>query len=122
MNPSHTPHIPQLAEPGPAFPDNMPNPTAQDLQSPLFNAVYNTIKGWDVNVPTHYVGYCGATGSHAMLIVKAVRDLYRDKQVMSALRVEDQEFITSSDAFNIRPRVPALVPQATGHGGIPDLG
>jgi hypothetical protein len=48
----------------------MPNPNRQEIESPLFNAIYETIKTWDINVPGAYGGYCAATGSH----VKAIMD------------------------------------------------
>ena len=52
----------------------MPNPTAMDLVDPLFNAIWNATKTWDVNVPEYYDGYyCGLNGSHVMLILEAVR-------------------------------------------------
>lgn len=55
----------------------MPNPTEEDLNDPMFEAIWQTIKGWDVNVPDYYSGYCGASGSHVMLILKAIRSLKR---------------------------------------------
>lgn len=51
----------------------MPNPTETDLADPEFEAIWQTIKRWDVNVPGCYAGYCGANGSHAMLILNALR-------------------------------------------------
>ena len=58
---------------GPALPD-MPNPTDEQLTSPEFDAIWQVIKSWDVNVPEHYVGYCGANGSHVALILNALSD------------------------------------------------
>jgi hypothetical protein len=58
--------------PGPALAD-MPNPTPADLADPVFEAIWQAIKTWDVNSPAHYVGYCGANGSHVMLILAAIR-------------------------------------------------
>lgn len=52
---------------------DMPNPSKEDLDSPLFNAIWDVIKSWDVNVPAYYVGYCGANGSHAKLILEAIK-------------------------------------------------
>lgn len=51
----------------------MPNPTAADLEDPQFEAIWQVIKMWDVNVPSCYAGYCGANGSHVMLILHALR-------------------------------------------------
>lgn len=56
---------------------NMPNPTEEDLESPLFEAIWQCIKSWDVNVPAHYAGYCGANGSHVKMILNAITKLGR---------------------------------------------
>lgn len=58
-----------------AFRAEMPNPTEADLQDPTFNAIYQAAKGWDVNSPEHYAGYCGFNGSHAKIILDAVRSV-----------------------------------------------
>ncbi len=50
----------------------MPNPTDEELASPEFEAIWQLIKSWDVNVPTHYEGYCGANGSHVKMILDAI--------------------------------------------------
>lgn len=52
---------------------DMPNPTNADLNSPEFEAIWQVIKSWDVNVPEFYDGYCGANGSHAKLILDVLR-------------------------------------------------
>lgn len=56
------------------FPGNMPNPTEKDLQSPLFEAIWQSIKTWDLNVPKYYDGYMGANGSHVMMIIQGMRE------------------------------------------------
>lgn len=56
----------------------MPNPTEADLKDPLFEAVWQAIKAWDVNVPGYYEGYTGASGSHVMLILDEIRKLARE--------------------------------------------
>lgn len=50
----------------------LPDPTPEMLERPDFNAVWNTIKTWDISVPSAYVGYCGATGSHVRAILDAL--------------------------------------------------
>lgn len=52
---------------------DMSNPTAEDLEDPLFNALYDATKHWDVNVPGSYVGYCGLNGSHVKVMLDAIR-------------------------------------------------
>lgn len=50
-----------------------PDPTPEMLADPLFDAIWNVIKTWDINVPHIYVGYCGATGNHARVIYDAIK-------------------------------------------------
>lgn len=57
----------------------MPNPTPGQLNDPLFLAIWEVIKSWDINVPEYYVGYCGATGSHVMLIFNALHQLWSEQ-------------------------------------------
>jgi hypothetical protein len=51
---------------------NWPDPTPEMLASPKFNAIWNVIKSWDINVPEVYAGYCGATGNHVRAILDAL--------------------------------------------------
>lgn len=53
----------------------MPNPTEEQQASPEFEAIWSVIKSWDVNVPEFYDGYCGANGSHVVLILNALADV-----------------------------------------------
>lgn len=50
----------------------MPDPSDEMLASPQFEAVWNVIKSWDVNVPEAYSGYCSANGSHVAMILNAL--------------------------------------------------
>lgn len=51
-----------------------PGPTPEMLNNdPLFEAIWIAIKSWDVNVPSVYGGYCGATGNHARAVYDAIR-------------------------------------------------
>lgn len=54
-------------------PQQMPDPTQADLGDPVFEAIWQIIKAWDVNAPAYYAGYCGANGSHVKLILDAIR-------------------------------------------------
>lgn len=49
-----------------------PDPTPAMLEDPIFNKIWNAIKGWDIAVPEAYGGYCGATGNHARAIYDAI--------------------------------------------------
>jgi len=51
---------------------NWPDPTPAMLNDPVFEAIWNVIKTWDINVPAVYKGYCGATGNHVRAIHDAV--------------------------------------------------
>jgi hypothetical protein len=55
--------------------ERMPTPTEEDLKDPEFNAIWDVIKSWDVNVSKYYKGYSKTTGSHVMLILNALRKL-----------------------------------------------
>jgi len=39
------------------------------LDDPRFEAIWQAIKSWDINVPGAYGGYCGATGNHVRAIL-----------------------------------------------------
>lgn len=52
----------------------MPNPTRDELDDSRFKVIYRAIKGWDIAVPESYGGYCAATGSHAVVILRALND------------------------------------------------
>lgn len=47
-------------------------PTRKDTQRPLYNAIWNCIKTWDINVPDEYDGYQAATGNHVCALLDAV--------------------------------------------------
>ena len=49
------------------------DPKPEDLSDPIFEAIWQTIKQWDINVPEEYSGYCGATGNHVCAILDAIR-------------------------------------------------
>jgi len=47
---------------------------AVDRDTPAFNAIWEVIKTWDINVPEAYGGYCGATGSHVQAILNVLHE------------------------------------------------
>lgn len=49
-----------------------PAPTPEMLASPQFEAIWQCIKQWDINVPGVYSGYCGANGNHVRAILDAL--------------------------------------------------
>jgi hypothetical protein len=48
------------------------SPTEEMLKTPEFEAIWQCIKSWDVNVPEAYSGYCGANGNHVRAILDAL--------------------------------------------------
>lgn len=55
--------------------DNWPSPTESMLDDPVFSAIWQFIKGWDISVPNAYEGYMGATGNHVRAILEGIRPL-----------------------------------------------
>jgi len=49
-----------------------PDPSPKELETPEFEAIWQVIKTWDINVPEVYGGYCGATGNHVKAIMDAL--------------------------------------------------
>ena len=88
----------------------MPDPTEDDLKSPEFEAVWQAIKRWDINAPYHYDGYCGANGSHVMLILNALRPegfKPREPDVLYAERIaqafhENYEMLAPEHGYETR--------------------
>jgi len=62
-----------------------PDPTEEMLKDPAFNAIWETIKTWDINVPHAYEGYCGATGNHVRAILAALSQLAEARGEMERL-------------------------------------
>jgi len=55
-------------------------PTSSDLISPEFNAVWEAIKGWDLE-RERGEGYAGATGTDVMIILNALRNLDKEQGI-----------------------------------------
>lgn len=53
-----------------------PDPTPEMLEEPLFEAIWQCIKTWDINVPGVYQGYSGATGNHVRAILEGVYPVF----------------------------------------------
>lgn len=56
-----------------------PDPTPAMLESPVFEAIWQTIKTWDIAVPGAYSGYTSATGNHVRAILDGVKSRFGDK-------------------------------------------
>jgi hypothetical protein len=64
--------LPEWTLPAPE-PIPWPDPTPGMLADPKFEAIWEAIRTWDINVPRAYAGYCGATGNHVRAILDALR-------------------------------------------------
>lgn len=53
----------------------------------LFDAVFDVIKTWDVNVPGAYHGYMGCNGNHVQMILDAINLVKAQKAYNAAMRV-----------------------------------
>ena len=62
------------------------DPKPEDLNRPEFNAVWEEIKRWDINVPDQYVGYTTATGGHVMAILDAIEGKIMTNEYNKALK------------------------------------
>lgn len=49
-----------------------PDPTPEMLADPQFEAIWQVVKSWDINVPDAYSGYMHATGNHVRAILDAL--------------------------------------------------
>jgi len=63
-----------------------PDPTEDDIYSPEFDAIWQVIKGWDIQ-REEGAGYAGANGTDVMTILHALRTL-NPQQMAQALSPE----------------------------------
>lgn len=75
------------------------DPTENDLQDPLFEIIWQAIKGWDIE-RSQGEGYAGATGTDVMTILNAIRPhitrLLREKKEVEKMITEVRPF---ADAY-----------------------
>jgi len=55
-----------------SVPTPLRDPTSEELESPLFNAIWKAIKGWDLR-RENAAGYAGATGTDVCTILDAIK-------------------------------------------------
>jgi len=84
-----------------------PGPDEQDLADPMFNAIWDAIKLWDVGVPDVYHGYCAATGNHAKAILESIRALKRSEPSETVTGAETR-LDAMFDAMFVNNRDPLL--------------
>ncbi len=61
----------------------LPSPTQDEIDSPEFNAIYDIIKYWDVDLGD---GPCGANGSHVKLILDKLKPVLRGEKLKKILK------------------------------------
>ena len=57
----------------PVNPIPWPDPSQEEEDTPEFEAIWQAVKTWDINVPEAYGGYCGATGNHVKAILSSLQ-------------------------------------------------
>ena len=57
-------------------------PTKEDLQSPIFDAIWQVIKKWDIERGIGQ-GYSGATGTDVKTILNAVKPFLADQEKLT---------------------------------------
>ncbi len=60
---------------------DMPSPSKEEIESLQFNAIWDIIKTWDINVPEFYSGYTGGNGSHVKLILDSLKQSNREEKL-----------------------------------------
>jgi hypothetical protein len=80
-----------------------PDPPPEMLATREFEAVWQAIKSWDINVPDAYSGYMGATGNHVRAILDALcPEAVGTEQELKRLRVAElilKDVLTSIEAL-----------------------
>ena len=54
--------------------EHWPDPTPEMIDTPEFEAVWQAMKGWDIETQ-HGDGYCGTTGNHVRAILDALSEI-----------------------------------------------
>lgn len=60
---------------------DMPSPSADEMQTELFNQIFEVIKDWDINVPEYYSGYTSGNGSHVKLLLDVIKPALREDKL-----------------------------------------
>lgn len=85
-------------------------PTPAMLTNPLFNAIWDAIKSWDVAVPEEMDGsglYSGATGNHARLVMDSILSKLPNLEPLVNGPVCDEPITSGySDAEPLRSETP----------------
>lgn len=64
---------------------SMPSPSKDEIESELFEVIFNLIKDWDINASEYYSGYTSGNGSHVKLILDKINPVIRDYKINKIL-------------------------------------
>lgn len=67
---------------------SLPNPSEEEINTQLFNKIFEVIKDWDINVPDYYSGYMSGNGSHVKLLMDAIIPALREDKINSIVGSE----------------------------------
>lgn len=89
----------------PEDPEPWPDPASNMLEAAPFNAVWNCVKHWDINVFDVYAGYCGATGNHVRAILASLKGIDpADLEVMWQNDDDQEEYRSKNAEERLRQR------------------
>ena len=57
---------------------HMPSPSKEEIDSDLFNAIWEATRNWDISIGD---GYCGRNGSHVKIILDAIKPVIRNDKI-----------------------------------------
>lgn len=81
------------------------DPLPNETETSTFNAIWECIKTWDINVPEKYEGYTGATGNHVCAIIDALNDIKEENSNSSPPGPPTQQ---GSEPAEIRAKIDDL--------------
>lgn len=64
---------------------SMPSPSEDEMDSEIFNQIFDIIKNWDISAPEYYSGYTSGNGSHVKLIIDAIKPSIRNIKIDQCL-------------------------------------
>lgn len=67
---------------------SLPNPSEKEMNTQLFNKIFEVIKDWDINAPDYYSGYMSGNGSHVKLLMDAIIPALREDKINSIVGSE----------------------------------
>jgi hypothetical protein len=59
----------------------MPSPSKEEMDSDVFNAIWDIIKKWDIGYDEYYTGYTSGNGSHVKILIDALKPVLRNNRI-----------------------------------------